>query len=276
MTYRLGLIHYTNVAPLTDFLELPEGIEALSGVPTAMNAALLAGEVDLANVSALEFIRHADRLAALPDFGVGVLGPVYSVNLFHTKPWEALGGAKIALTSQSATSVGLLKLLLRAGGLEAQLELAEGTALDLLSRGYDGVLRIGDSALREWYEVAGPIGEDLSMLALPHEKGGVTVSDLSARWYDLTGHPFVFAVWAYRQDRPPPHALLLAMRAARRRGIGRLGEIARRHAARLGLPERVVQHYLWNFRYHLEAPDRAGLEEFAALSAPDHAPLVFG
>ncbi len=274
--YRLGLIHYTNVAPLIDALELPEGVEAVSGVPTDMNAALLSGEVDLANVSALEFIRHADTLAALPDFGVGVLGPVYSVNLFHTRPWEDLNGARIALTSQSATSVGLLEVLLLESGLEARLERAEGTALDLLSRGYDGVLRIGDSALREWYEVVGPIGEDLSMLALPHGRGGVTVSDLSARWYDLTGYPFVFAVWAYRRDKPPPHALVLAMRAARRRGIGHLGEVAGRHAVRLGLPVRVVQHYLWNFRYHLEAPDKAGLEKFAALSAPGHAPLVFG
>ena len=49
-----------------------------------------------------------------------------------------------------------------------------------------------------------------------------------------------------------------------------------RHALKLGLPERVVQHYLWNFRYHLEAPDRLGLVEFAALAEPGHAPLSFG
>lgn len=274
--YRVGLIHYTNVAPLTATLTLPEGVEAVSGVPTAMNAALLSGEVDLANISAVEFVRHADRLAALPDFGVSVLGAVYSVNLFHARPWAELGGARIALTSQSATSVALLELLLREGGVSAKLERAEGRALDLLRGGYDGVLRIGDSALREWYELVGPIGEDVSMLELPHAGGGVTVTDLAQRWYALTGHPFAFAVWAYRKDRPPPPDLLLAMRAARRWGVGHLGEIAEKHAARLGLPVRVVQHYLWNFRYHLEAPDRAGLEAFAALSVPEHAPLVFG
>jgi len=67
-----------------------------------------------------------------------------------------------------------------------------------------------------------------------------------------------------------------AMRRARRLGLGHLAEIAARHAQRLGLPERVVQHYLWNFRYHLEAPDRLGLDEFAALAVPGHAPLAFG
>lgn len=273
--YTLGLIHYTNVAPLTEYLELPPCVTAARGVPTEMNAALLAGKVDLANISALEFIRHADRLAALPDFSVSVLGAVYSVNLFHRKAWDELSGGRIALTSQSATSVGLLELLLRESGIEASLERVEGDALSLLGAGFDGVLRIGDSALREWYEVVGPIHEDLSMLQLPHSRGGVTVTDLAARWYAVTGHPFVFAVWAYRKDNPPPHQLLLALRAARRRGIGHLGDIAERHARRLKLPQRVVQHYLWNFRYHLEAPDRAGLERFAAMREGGHAPLSF-
>lgn len=273
--YRIGLIRYTNVAPLTDALALPAGVEAVSGVPTDMNRALLSGEVDLANISAVEFVRNADRLAALHDFSVSVLGAVYSVNLFHRRPWAELSGGRIALTSQSATSVGLLEVLLRESGVEATLVRAEGTAAELLAGGFDGVLRIGDSALREWYDAVGPISEDVSMIDLPHEGRGIVVTDLAERWYDLTGHPFVFAVWAYRKDNPPPRELLLAMRNARRWGVGHLGEIAASHAETLGLPWRVVQHYLWNFRYHLERPDRAGLERFARMQVPDHAGLTF-
>lgn len=276
MPYPIGLIHYTNVAPLLDDLVLPPGVEVVKGVPTEMNAALLSGRVNLANISSVEFIRHADQLAALRDFSVSVLGAVYSVNLFHTKPWQELGGARIALTNQSATSVALLEVLLRESGIRAKLECAEGTAQDLLDSGFDGVLRIGDSALREWYAAVGPISDEVSVLDLPHSRGRLTVTDLAERWFQLTGHPFVFAVWAYRKDAPPPPELLRAMRMARRRGIGHLGEVAARHAERLGLPERVVQHYLWNFRYHLEAPDRLGLAQFAALSTPGHAALEFG
>ncbi|WP_225429890.1 menaquinone biosynthetic enzyme MqnA/MqnD family protein [Deinococcus detaillensis] len=272
--YRAGWIHYTNVAPILDDLILPAGVSAVTGVPTQMNAALLSGGVDIANISAVEFIRNADQLAALPDFSVAVLGPVYSVNLFHSVPWESL--KRVALTAQSATSVALLEVLLRESGLSPSLERAEGTAQELLAAGYDGVLRIGDSALREWYGVVGPLTETTSMTALPHHKGGVTVTDLAQKWFELTGHPFVFAVWAYRQSAPPPAELLQAMRVARRHGIGHLAEVAQRHAQLLGLPERVVQHYLWNFRYHLEAPDRLGLNEFAAKVAPNHPPLVFG
>ena len=273
--YPIGLIHYTNVAPILDYLEVPEGVEVVKGVPTQMNAALLSGRVNMANISAVEFIRNAGVLAALPDFSVSVLGAVYSVNLFHRRPWGELRGGRIALTAQSATSVALLEVLLRETGVRATLERAEGTALALLEQGYDGVLRIGDDALREWYRVVGPIGEEVSMLDLPHARHGVTVTDLAQRWFTLTGHPFAFAVWAWRKDSPPPHALLQAMRVARRYGIGHLGEVAGRHAPLLGLPTRVVQHYLWNFRYHLEAPDRLGLNEFAAKVLPGHAPLVF-
>ena len=272
--YRAGWIHYTNVAPILDSLVLPPGVSAVTGVPTQMNAALLCGEVDIANISAVEFIRNAAELSALPDFSVSVLGPVYSVNLFHSVPWAEL--TRVALTAQSATSVALLEVLLRESGVRPVLERAEGSAQELLAAGYDGVLRIGDSALREWYAVAGPLTEATSMTALPHQGGGVTVTDLAQQWFELTGHPFVFAVWAYRKDRPPPAELIQAMRVSRREGIGHLAAVAERHALKLGLPLRVIQHYLWNFRYHLEAPDRLGLNEFAAKVQPDHAPLVFG
>ncbi|GGL97377.1 menaquinone biosynthetic enzyme MqnA/MqnD family protein [Deinococcus aerophilus] len=274
MTYRAGWIHFTNVAPILDSLVLPPQVSAITGVPTQMNAALLSGQVDIANISAVEFIRNADTLEALPDFSVAVLGPVYSVNLFHTRPLQEL--RRIALTAQSAMSVALLEVLLRGRGLSPALERAEGEAEDLLNSGYDGVLRIGDSALREWYRVVGPLTPERTMTMLPDSGRGITVTDLAEEWFRLTGHPFTFAVWAYRKDRPPPAALIQAMRVARRDGIGHLAEVAQRHAARLGLPERVVQHYLWNFRYHLEAPDRLGLEEFAAKAVPGHAPLRFG
>ncbi len=272
--YRAGWIHYTNVAPILDPLQLPAGVSAVTGVPTQMNAALLEGRVDMANISAAEFIHHADTLAALPDFSVSVLGPVYSVNLFHTRPLAEL--RRIALTAQSATSAALLQVLLREWGYAPALERAEGQAEDLLQAGYDGVLRIGDSALREWFGVVGPLEAGQGVTALPHSRRGITVTDLAQEWYALTGRPFVFAVWAYRKSSPPPPELVEALRAARLTGLGHLGAVAARHAERLGLPEAAVQHYLWNFRYHLETADRDGLYDFAGRLLPGHAPLEWG
>jgi chorismate dehydratase len=270
------MIKYTNVAPLLHHLEpaltgFP--CEFVRGVPTEINAALLEGRVDLANISAFEFLEHSDSLKALPDFAVSVLGPVYSVNLFHTVTWQELNGCTIAVTTHSATSVKLLETLLKLDGINAKLERVE-QPLESLLETYPAVLLIGDDALVEWYRVCGPISETTQMIRLPNTgqfSSGkrVQVTDLAESWYAHTGMPFVFAIWASRADNPPPKELVLAMRNSRRWGIGHLSEIAQLEAARLELPARIVQHYLWNFRYHLEAPDRAGLARFAQLVAPE-------
>jgi chorismate dehydratase len=280
--YRLGIIKYTNVAPLLHSLEHElsgQAIDWVRGVPTEINSALLEGRVDLANISAFEFIQNADRLRALPDFSISVLGPVYSVSLFHTVPWEELEGAKIAVTTDSATSTNLLRTLLKLDGINATLE-PQAPNLEKLLETYPAVLLIGDGALSEWYRLCGPISETLQMFRLPNAgklSSGkrVMVTDLAESWYAHTGMPFVFAVWAARTDAPPPKELVLAMRRARRHGIGHLGEIAKLEAQRLQLPERIVQHYLWNFRYHLEAPDRAGLAKFTELIGAQPSSLTY-
>lgn len=279
---RLGIIGYTNAAPLLHHLE--QELQALDtqwlrGVPTEINTALLSGEVDIANISAFEFIENAATLRALPDFSISVLGAVYSVCLFHTVPWAELNGQTIAVTTHSATSVKLLETLLRLDGMNVTLVRAEPNLENLLER-YPAALLIGDGALSEWYRLCGPISETAQMFRLPSTgklSSGqeVQVTDLSTSWYEHTGQPFVFAVWATRHDNPPPLELVLGMRRARRSGLGHLSEIAKLEAARLGLPERIVQHYLWNFRYHLEMPDKAGLAKFSSLVKPDGVPLTY-
>jgi chorismate dehydratase len=54
---RLGRISYVNMAPL--FFRLDADVEEVAGVPTELNRALLAGEVDLAPISSIEYARHA-------------------------------------------------------------------------------------------------------------------------------------------------------------------------------------------------------------------------
>jgi chorismate dehydratase len=41
--------------------------------------------------------------------------------LFHRQPWAELAGARIAVSTESATSVALLRLLLEADGIVAEL-----------------------------------------------------------------------------------------------------------------------------------------------------------
>ena len=247
---RLGIVAYTNVAPLHWGLEPWPGACFHRGVPTDLNARLLAGELDLTLVSSAEFVRHRDRLVALPDFSIATLGPVHSVTLFHHGAWDELAGGRIAVTEESATSVALLRVLLDADGIDATFVPA-ASDLEAMLGAHDAALLIGDAALEEAVarrEIDGRV---------PH------ATDLGEAWYRLTRLPFTFAVWAADRERPPSARLVAELRAARTRGLGHLADVARAEAAARGLSEAVVLRYLANFRYFLTPPDRDGLDAFA-------------
>ena len=266
---RLGIVDYTNVAPLHWGLGDREGIGRGQeeegdgpritfhrGVPTDLNARLRLGEIDLTLISSIEFLRHRATLCALPDFSIATLGPVYSVMLFHRRSWRDLQGARIAVSTDSATSVELLRVLLDEDGITADL-VPMAPDLDAMLATCDAGLLIGDAALEE-----GVRARDVH--------GSVPLrTDLGEAWYARTRLPFTFAVWASLRERPPSQRLVATLRAARERGLGRLAEVAAAEAAKRGLSPAVVQRYLSNFRYYLEPPDRDGLLAFGRRALPD-------
>ena len=58
---RLGRISYVNMAPV--FFRLEHDVEEVAGVPTELNRLLIAGEIDLAPISSIEYARHAEACA---------------------------------------------------------------------------------------------------------------------------------------------------------------------------------------------------------------------
>lgn len=252
---RLGIVAYTNVAPLHWGLQPWESASFVRGVPTELNRKLLAGDIDLTLISSYEFLQHRHQLRALPDFSIATLGPVYSVMLFHWRPWRELDGARIAVTTHSATSVELLRLLLNDHGLSAELIPCEPDLPAMLQH-HDAALLIGDSALTE------------AVLHRSIDGHQPLVTDLGEAWYALTRLPFTFAVWASHREVPPSPRLVAELRSARERGLGHLAEVAAAEARQLSLPVNVVQRYLANFRYYLEPPDRDGLTAFGERVIP--------
>lgn len=250
---RLGIVSYTNVAPLHWRLdpwdEDGHRAEFVRGVPSELNRALLDGEIDLTLISSIEFLRHRDRLVALPDFSISTLGPVRSVLLFHGPSWHELGGRRIAVTTDSATSVELLRTLLKQDGIEAEL-VPMPSDLDAMLASCDAALLIGDAALLE-----GVAGREIAG-ARP------LVTDLGEAWYERTRLPFTFAVWASRDDRRPSDRLVAKLRSARQAGLGQLADVADEAAETLGTSPVTMLRYLANFRYHLMPPDRDGLVAF--------------
>src|SRR5437899_10939680 len=105
---RLGRIAYANMAPV--FFRVDVEVEEVHGVPTDLNRRLIAGELDLAPISSIEYARNADRLRILPRLCVSSEGAVDSIQLVSRVPLEQV--RQIAVTPESATSVVLPKVLL--------------------------------------------------------------------------------------------------------------------------------------------------------------------
>jgi chorismate dehydratase len=159
---RLGRISYVNMAPV--FYRLDSDVEEIQGVPTDLNARLLAGELDVAPISSIEYARNASRLRLLPRLCVGSEGAVDSIQLVSRKPLEQV--RSVAVTPESATSVVLTRVLLPEA---EQVPLGHEA---------DAKLLIGDAALKSAFEDP-----------TPHY-------DLGRLWLERTGLPMVFAVWA--------------------------------------------------------------------------------
>src|SRR2546428_2055647 len=159
---RLGRISYVNMAPV--FFRLEAEVDETQGVPTDLNARLLAGELDLAPISSIEYARNADRLRILPRLCVSSEGAIDSIQLVSKLPLEHV--RTVAVTPESATSVVLTKVLL------------PGAAHVPLGEEADAKLLIGDAALKSAFEDP-----------TPHY-------DLGRLWLERTGLPMGFAVWA--------------------------------------------------------------------------------
>jgi chorismate dehydratase len=230
---RLGRISYVNMAPV--FYRLDADVEEVPGVPTELNAALLAGEIDLAPISSIEYARNAERLRILPRLCVGSEGAVDSIQLVSRVPLERI--RSVAVTPESATSVVLTRVLLP----EAEhVQLGEEA---------DAKLLIGDAALKSAFEDP-----------TPHH-------DLGRLWLERTGLPMVFAVWA----APDPvadglvdleAALVESVKLAR----AEPERLAFEASERYGYPAGFLARYFEKLRYSFGPRERAGLYTFLEMA----------
>jgi chorismate dehydratase len=112
----------------------------------------------------------------------------------------------------------------------------------------DAVLLIGDRAMRA---------------CLP---GFDHAHDLGQEWFDWTGLPFVYAVWAVREG-VDLGAVASALSEAKRRGCKRSGIFAQREAAPLGLDAGFCRRYLANLIHYDFGPrELTGLHHFYQLA----------
>jgi chorismate dehydratase len=230
---RLGRISYVNMAPL--FFELDAPVEEVQGVPTELNARLLAGEIDLAPISSIEYGRNAERLRILPRLCVSSQGAVDSIQLVSRLPLERV--RRVAVTPESATSAVLVRVLLPNA---EQVPLEEEA---------DARLLIGDAALESMFQDP-----------TPHY-------DLGRLWLERTGLPMVYAVFACAD--PPPDGIAEleeALLDAHRRARAEPERLAREASDLYGYPPGFLARYFEKLRYRFGPRERAGLLSFFELA----------
>jgi chorismate dehydratase len=256
-TLRLGHIDYSNCVPVHALILEGAGhpwLEVRAGVPTELNAALAAGEIDVAPSSSIEYARYADRYRILPGHVIASRGPVGSIVLEHTLPLAALHGRVVALPTASATSVVLLRLLLeqRFGVVPRYRWFEQSDAAQPLAGDTVAALWIGDVALRR------RAGEAAQIL------------DLGAAWHEWTGLPFAYALWQVSAgtDRDD---LLVRLRVLLRRSrayfAAHADELAERYAPRYGLAAPTLRTYWNSLSYELDDSVAGGLAEFLRRAA---------
>ena len=246
---KIGKIDYANCTPLFHVLreQFPcSGYEFVAGVPAQLNRMLLADEIDVCPSSSIEYAYHPERYRILPQLSISSVGAVASVLLFSKLPVETLDGCNVLLSSESATSVNLLKILLRQRfGCACTYEVANA-GVSAPDNESPALLLIGDAALRASLE-----------------KSDLYVYDLGELWYEWTGYPFVFALWLCRNEVAEKLELWnLAQQLVQAKDLvpGKLEQIAlhTKEACWMG-SDRLLAYWRDNISYHLDARAQAGL-----------------
>jgi chorismate dehydratase len=212
---------------------------------------LAAGEIDVCPSSSIEYAHHPDNYLIIPGISISSIGAVGSVLLFSTVPIEELSGRPILLSSESATSVNLLRILLAIRYGATCRYTTSNLPLERALQEAPAMLLIGDAALRAVLEEPGP-----------------HVYDLGELWHNWTGLPFVFALWLCGrrvvEERPAEVSRLARRLVAAKEYAGRsIESIAQEAPEALWMgKDRLAAYWRDNISYDLGRRHLEGLALF--------------
>ena len=249
---RIGMVNYINTAPIYEVWKRTvrhERWQVVEAPPATLCRMLAAGELDIGVVSCYEYGMRPERYRILEDLSISANGPVGSVFLFSHVPIAELGGAQILLSNQSETSVALVKVILEEF-VQVRPVYSSGEVRGVEAGSAQAVLAIGDDALR-----------------LVSEKHFAFQYDLGEIWQQETGLPFVFAVFAVREEYCRDHAGELAkihreFLRCRAQGREEMLTICEQVAARIPMPCENCYAYLRAIEHDLGPEKQRALEKF--------------
>jgi chorismate dehydratase len=267
---RIAASTYLNSAPLV--YSFTQGLfqkkYAFIGdeAPSRCAEMLRAGLCDIALIPVIE-LQRIPNLRIIPEIAVASKKRVRSVLIASRRPLAEV--RSLSLDPSSRTSQALVKILFqqRYGFLPELTERAPAGP-----SGHQNPLESADAAL--------VIGDPAMKLETSARQLNLKIYDLAEEWRAMTGAPFVFAVWAVRDevcDKSQGMALNLVRAlapglaedfiAAKHEGVRNLDGIATRYSTELELPRSELLEYLsQNVNYDLDEENIAGMQLFFDLA----------
>ena len=214
-------------------------------VPSRLATELSGGELDVGLISSIQYFR-AGSVDIISDACIASFGPVRSVKVLGRVPPEEVRTLALDAGSRSSVVLGRILFAELLGSHPKTESFPLGTPLEEARA--DAVLLIGDRAMR------------------PTPESFVFEWDLGSKWKDLTGLPFVFALWIGSKEAASVELAEL-FSAVRDHGVDHLEEIAETEARNLGFDREFCLRYLReHLRFRLGDAERAGLERFRELA----------
>ena len=251
----LGVVSFLNTLPLIDGLDRLENLRLKQSVPSLLIDALLDREVDLALCSSIDYQHSPVPLKFVPAGQLGCDGATMTVRLYSTTPVSEI--TRVYCDTDSHTSVILLQIILRQ---------VYGVSPEIIP--YNAREHVAENVPLEWPAAMLLIGDKVvtdspPAVRYPHQL------DLGEAWKNLTGLPFVFAMWVCRADSDPEQILRAAVTLDRQRRHNREridGMLTRLSDSRRW-PRDLASSYLREYlRYEVTESSLAGLRRFHELA----------
>ena len=145
---RAGFISYLNAYPY--YFPFEQGFfsslaDYFFGNPAQLNNKISKWQLDISLISSMEYAQNFNDYILIDEIGLSSRGCVNSVNLYSKYPIEKLHSKKIGLTTKSATSKAIVKIILAQKGY-TDIEYCDFSNLQDCDN-FDAYLLIGDEAL---------------------------------------------------------------------------------------------------------------------------------
>jgi chorismate dehydratase len=223
-TLRVGTPPYLVARPLNEGLDRASGMSLVLDVPARLIQGLRDGSLDAALVSAIELFRSPGYRSLVGPAVTG-RGFVASVQVFLRKPLGDVRSVALDPASRAGRTLTRIVLPERAGGTPHFIDVPLGT--DPAAVEADAWLAIGDPALRTYLSPGSP-----------------PVFNPSQAWVELTGLPYVFAVWIVRPGVTLTDRHLEHFAEAQSRGAAALESLCVEASRTWGLPLEACRRYL--------------------------------